>query len=243
LQAEVRLATAKIDLNEAVKDYEKSLEEVKSLALLEDRRNEEVEGVLEEPDFAGTPEKLVDRAFRLKPEIILQIKEVERLASARDERKSAWYPRIDLQLQQTRQDKRFFPDGRSDAFIVNFTFPLFDGVGRYYNVLGAERDIAAAKHRLEETKRLAKLGIIQAYKDYELGKENVSMFRELVRDATVSFDQAFGEYKVGKGDVLTVLSSERDLAKAKENFVSAVYKANTALAGLERAAYLGSEGY
>jgi outer membrane protein TolC len=65
------------------------------------------------------------------------------------------------------------------------------------------------------------------------------MFQELVREATSNFDQAFGEYRVGKGDILALLQSERDLATAKENFISSVYKANTSLANLERAAYIG----
>jgi len=65
-----------------------------------------------------------------------------------DEKKSAWFPKIDSALQQTRQDTQFFPGGRSDAFIISFSFPLFDGVGRYYNVQGAMSDVNAARQRL-----------------------------------------------------------------------------------------------
>jgi outer membrane protein TolC len=108
-------------------------------------------------------------------------------------------------------------------------------------MLGASRDIAAAKYRLEEIKRTVSVEIIKALKDYELSAQNVTLYGELVREATSNFDQAFGEYKVGKGDIMALLQSERDLAKAKENLVSAISRANTNLASLERVAYIGRE--
>jgi outer membrane protein len=125
--------------------------------------------------------------------------------------------------------------------MLNFTFPLFDGTGRYYNVMGALSDVNAAQQRLEEIKRNVKLDITNAFKDYELSMENVKMYRELIREATSNFNQAFGEYKVGKGDILTLLQSEKDLAKAKENLTSSIYKANTALSNLEKVAYINVE--
>jgi outer membrane protein TolC len=157
------------------------------------------------------------------------------------EKMSAWFPRIKTQLEQTRQDYQFFPEGRQETFRINFSWPLFDGIGRYYNMLGASRDIAAAKYRLEEIKRTVSVEIIKALKDYELSAQNVTLYGELVREATSNFDQAFGEYKVGKGDIMALLQSERDLAKAKENLVSAISRANTNLASLERVAYIGRE--
>jgi outer membrane protein TolC len=62
--------------------------------------------------------------------------------------------------------------------MLNFTFPLFDGTGRYYNVMGALSDVNVAQQRLEEIKRNVKLDITNAFKDYELSMENVKMYRE-----------------------------------------------------------------
>jgi outer membrane protein len=241
LQAEVRLLTAKIQLYEAIKEYEKALEDFSSLLILKPDEKIDVDGILEKPKFSDSSENLVERATKVRPDVTAQTREVDRLNMVYRERKSNWFPRIDTELQQSRQDKRFFPEGRSDSFMVNFTFPLFDGVGRYYNMMGALSDVAAAKHRLEETKRNVKLDIIKAFKDYELSTEDVRMYEELVREATTNFEQAFGEYKVGKGDILTLLQSEKDLATAKENYISSIYKANTALAYLEKVAYIGKE--
>jgi outer membrane protein TolC len=241
LQAEVRLVTAKIDVQRAEREYEKALEDLKSLIFLKTEETTEADGPLVEPVYKGNYESLAERALRVKPEILTQEKEIERLNMAYVEKRSAWFPKIDTGIQQTRQDYRFFPEGRSDAFYVNFTFPLFDGVGRYYNMKGALSDVSAAKQRLEETKRTVKLDIVKALKDYELTLDNVRLYRELVRDATTTFDQLYGEYRVGKGDILSLIQSEKDLAAAKENEVGALYRANIALSFLEKAAYIYDE--
>lgn len=241
LQSEVRMTTAKIEYMDAQREYEKTLAELKSLLLYDPEDEQDVEGPLVEPKYKGDYRYLTERAINIRPDVAAQKNEIERLNMAYREKMSAWFPRINAQLEQTRQDDRFFPEGRQETFRINFTWPLFDGVGRYYTMLGASSDIASAKYRLEEIKRTVGVEIIKAVKDYELSIQNVTLYTELVREATSNFDQAFGEYKVGKGDILTLLQSERDLAKAKENLVSAISRANTTLASLERVAYLSGE--
>ncbi len=241
LQSEVRMTTAKIEYMDAQREYEKTLAEFKSLLLYDPEDKQDVDGPLVEPQYKGDYRQLTERAINVRPDVTAQKNEVERLNMAYRERASAWFPRINAQIEQTRQDDRFFPEGRQETFSINFSWPLFDGVGRYYNMLGASSDIASAKYRLEEIKRNAGVEIIKAFKDYELSVQNVTLYGELVREATSNFDQAFGEYKVGKGDILALLQSERDLAKAKENLVSAISRANTTLTSLERVAYIGGE--
>jgi outer membrane protein len=183
LQAEVQATTAMIDIVDARTDYAKALEDLKSLLLMNPGEQQDTEGVLEIPKFYRNYEELAQRAISKRPDVAVQMKEVERLGMVYKEKKSEWFPKIDAQLQQQRQDKAFFPDGRQDIFMLNFTFPLFDGVGRYYNVQGASRDIQAAKYRLEDIKRNVKLDIIKAYKDYELSLESIRMYSELLRQA------------------------------------------------------------
>ncbi len=237
LQAEVGATSAKIDVIAATADYEKSLEDLKSLLLAATDAKEDVEGVLSAPTFQESYERLAERAVSRRPDVALQVKEVERLTMVYNEKKSAWYPKVDAQVQQQRQDSAFFPEGRSDTFMLNFTYPLFDGIGRYYNMEGASRDVQAAKYKLEEIKRNVKLDVIKAYKDYNVSLENIKLYSELLKQAATNFEQALGEYKVGKGDILTLLQAEKDWAKAKENLVVSLYTSNNALAALEKVSY------
>lgn len=238
LQAEVRVTSSKIEVVDAVTDYEKSMEDLKSLLLITPDEKHDVEGVLEAPQFQESYQSLTEKAIRTRPDVTYQLKEIDRLTSVYKEKKSNWWPKLDVGLQQSRQDTTFFPNGREDTVMLNFSYPLFDGVGRYYNMEGAQKDVNAAKYKLEEIKRNVKLDIIKAYKDLTLSLENIRMYDELLREATMNFNQAVGEYKAGKGDILTLIQAEKDWAKAKENLVVSMYKSNNALAYLQKVSYL-----
>ncbi len=49
------------------------------------------------------------------------------------------------------------------------------------NMEGILKEVNAAKYRLEEIMRTARLEVIKGYKDYELSLENVRMYSELLR--------------------------------------------------------------
>ncbi len=238
LQAEVRVSTVRIDLANAVMEYEKALEDLKSLLLYQVLETISLEGELKEPAAVFDARQIVERALAMRPDVTAQIKEIDRLNMAYEDKKSVWWPKLDAQLVQTRTDKAFFAENRDDTFGLSLTYPLFDGVGRYYNMQAAKSDVDAAKYKLNETRRSAELEIVKALKDFEQAKQDVRSYRELLREAVSNFDQAYGEYRVGKGDILTVLQTERDLARAKENLVVALYAANNSLANVERRAYL-----
>jgi outer membrane protein TolC len=237
LQSEVRLTSSKIEAVDALTDYEKSMEDLKSLLLIDPDEKHDVEGALEAPEFRESYQSLTEKAIKTRPDVTYQLKEIDRLTSVYKEKKSNWWPKLDVGLQQSRQDGTFFPNNREDTLMLNFSYPLFDGVGRYYNMEGAQKDVNAAKYKLEEIKRNVKLDIIKAYKDFDLSLQNIRMYDELLREATTNFNQAIGEYKAGKGDILTLIQAEKDWAKAKENLAVSLYKSNNALAYLRKVSY------
>lgn len=238
LQAEVRLTSSKIDLVDAETDYEKSMEDLKSLLLIGPDEKHDVNGALDAPIFSESYESLAEKAVKTRPDVTYQLKEIDRLTSVYKEKKSNWWPKLDVGLQQSRQDTSFFPNNREDTVMLSFSYPLFDGVGRYYNMEGALRDVSAAKYKLEEIKRNVRLDVIKAFKDFNLSLENIRMYDALLKEATTNFNQALGEYKAGKGDILTLIQAEKDWAKAKENLVVSMYKSNNALAYLKKVSYL-----
>jgi outer membrane protein len=238
LQAEVHLSTVKIEHFTAEKEYEKARDDLRSIVGAPFHESVEAEGILMEPERSFRDRDLIERALAVRPDVLTQTREIDRLTMVYKEKKAAWFPKIDAELSQSRRDRTFFPDNREDVLLLSFTFPLFDGVGRYYNVEAAQSDVQAARFRLDEIRRNVELDILKALNDYELGRRNVTSFRELLREATSNFEQAYGEYKVGKGDILTLIQAEKDLEKAKENLVVALYQANNALANLEKVAYL-----
>ncbi|MCU0530836.1 MAG: TolC family protein, partial [Syntrophales bacterium] len=63
---------------------------------------------------------------------------------------------------------------------------------------------------------------------------NVNVAEEQLKQALQNYDQAFGEYKVGKGDILSVVFAETLLAQAREQDVQAKLNLYLAKALLER---------
>lgn len=238
LQAEVRFTSSRIELFSSEKELEKALEDLNSLLLLKPNENLEIEGELSIPNIKEGLDSLTEMALKKRPDVNYQLKEIERLNMVYNEKKSEWYPKIDIELQQSRLDKSFAPNNRQDILGLTLTYPIFDGVGRHYNLKAAASDVNAAKFKLEEIKRNARLEIAKAYKDFEKSLENTRLYKELLKEAETNFEQAFGEYKVGKGDILVLLQSEKDLSQAKENLVTSLYQLNNAMAYLEKVAYI-----
>ncbi|MCX8110632.1 MAG: TolC family protein [Syntrophorhabdaceae bacterium] len=238
LQSEVRLTSSKIELFDAEKDFEKALEDLNSILLFKPDDKLDVEGNLASPSIKENLDTLVERALKTRPDVNYQLKEIERLDNVYKEKKSEWYPKLDAELKQSRIDKTIIPNNRQDTFGLTLSYPIFDGVGRYYNMKAAASDLSAARFKLEEIKRTVRLEIAKAYKDYELSIENVKLYQEFLREANTNFEQALGEYKIGRGDILALLQAEKDLTKAKENLVTSLYQANNALAHLKKVAYI-----
>lgn len=238
LQAQLRMESALIEYENAKKEYEKSLESLASYLLLDQLQTLHVEGSLEKPDFKMDVNEIIKKALTSKPEILAQKNEIKRLEMAYKEKESSWYPKIDAEIQHQRQDTVFFPKIRSDQFVISFVLPIFDGFGRYYSLKGVKSEISAAKAKLEEMKRETESQIKTAFIEYGMSLRNVELYEKLVEEAKVNFEQLLGEYQVGKGDILSLLNSEKDLASAKERYLRSLMEANISLFYLEKVAYL-----
>jgi len=67
-----------------------------------------------------------------------------------------------------------------------------------------------------EAKRNIKLEVNNAYKDIERSYANYRTALSLVNEGkVVNYDQAFNEYKVGKGDIIALLQAEVNLARSR----------------------------
>ena len=74
----------------------------------------------------------------------------------------------------------------------------------------------------------------KSYEDFLTASRNVKVADEQLKQALQNYDQAFGEYKVGKGDILSVVFAETLLAQAREQDVVAKLNLYLAKALLER---------
>lgn len=233
LQSQVRVSEAEIDLFSAEQEYEKARENLKSLLQGEVG---ELEGPEGEPTFFPQKEEVIAHGLSRRPDIRRQEKELERLRFAYKEKRAKFYPKFDVALSEQRQGREFLPQESSRVLFLGVSFPLFDGVGRYYDLLRLKAEIDGAGMKLDELKRVAALEITKALLDLELARENVKRAKALLSEAEANFAQALEEYRVGKGDILTLLQSQKAVAEAKERVLGAILSSRLSLAYLEKVA-------
>jgi outer membrane protein len=80
------------------------------------------------------------------------------------------------------------------------------------------------------------LDVAKAYEDFMTASKDVVVAKEQFRSADQNYAQAFGEYKVGKGDILSLVTAEAALARAQEQLTLARLNLVLSKALLERTA-------
>ena len=108
--------------------------------------------------------------------------------------------------------------------------------GKFYRRKAASIDVLTSGENLKEIKRKLQLDLRKSYEDFVTASRNVKVAAEQDKQAQQNYDQAFGEYKVGKGDILSVVFAETLLSQAREQDVVAKLNLYLAKALLERTA-------
>ena len=89
---------------------------------------------------------------------------------------------------------------------------------------------------LNEAVRQVMLDVAKAYEDFVTASKNVVVAKEQFRTASQNYAQAFGEYKVGKGDILSLVTAEAALAGVQEQLTLAKLNVVLSKALIERTA-------
>jgi outer membrane protein TolC len=234
-QAQVRYTEARIDTIEAKKDLEKAIGELNSLIDWPLDKKTKLEGELKTSWILFSFSMLEDLALGQRPEIARHSLEIKKTKQAIKEQKSNYWPKLDSQLAYFRYDTEPQFEEYEAIVFVSLSYDIFDGLGRYYRVIAQKRAHQAAKEQLSEIKREISLEVHNAYKDLELAFSSYQVALELAREAEVNYEQAFGEYKVGKGDILSLIQADMNLAKSRVGLVQRLLNYNTAMSALEKA--------
>jgi len=149
--------------------------------------------------------------------------------------KSEYFPKIDSEIDFNWFDNNFGLSQREHMFLVTLSYNIFDGLGRYHRVSAKKRELMANYKRLDELKREIGLEVYKAYKDLEMAFSSLKIAKELVREAQINYNQAYGEYKVGKGDIIALIDAELALSQSREELIKQVLNYNLAISGLEHA--------
>ncbi len=236
LQASVRVEQARFNLIQAEGDFAKALSELRSLIGAPADGSPELNGSLE---AAGVlPERPILRnAVLRRPEILQARYTLDRAKRARDSVTSEFYPTVSASMSYSRTtDTGMTGNPAQDRVaMLSASWNLFE-FGKFYRRKSSAIEIRVSEEGLRELQRQLSLDLEKNYEDYVTADRNVAVASEQLRQAEQNYDQAFGEYKVGKGDILSLVQAETLLANAREQTVSARLNRILAEAQVERTA-------
>lgn len=237
LQASVRREQARFNLVQAEGELSKSLTELNSLLGRALDTPYDLQGSLDLEPRAPDRNALSDAALA-RPEL----KRAENaLTIARNNvslQKSAFYPVISASGAHSRIDGGLYGTLANDtdqSVGLYATWNIFE-LGKIYKTRAAQIDVRVSEENLNETARQVLLEVAKAYEDFLTAIKDVRVAKEQFRSADQNYAQAFGEYKVGKGDILSLVTAEAALARAQEQLTLAKLNLVLAKALLERTA-------
>jgi len=241
----VRLEQARFNLVQSEGTLQKSLSELSSFIGRPVVNAEELRGDFIF-DMPLPDEKLLLTAQMRRPEIIQSELAVKRAQSSQSLATGDYLPVISGNLTYSRSDDTIanaIPpfvnpmEDRSAALVASWN--LFE-FGKFYRSQAASIDILTSEENLKETRRVLQLDLRKNYEDFLTALRNVKVALEQDRQAQQNYDQAFGEYKVGKGDILSLVVAETLLSQAREQKVSSALNLYLSKALLERTAGIES---
>ena len=236
LQASVRLEQARYNLVQAEGNLRKALAEVFSLIGRTEEAGEMIEGRLDMN--GGLPDlKALTDAVHSRPEIRQAEIALKKAESSRSLARVDFYPTVSATVSYGRSDAATLGgsalEDRSAGVAASWN--IFE-LGKFYKAKSARIEVAVSEDNIRELKRQLLLECRKAYEDLATAARNETVAAEQLRRAEQNYEQAFGEYKVGRGDILSLVQAEGLLANAREQLVSARLNAVLAKALLERIA-------
>jgi len=236
LQASVRLEQARFNVVQAEGNLRKALSELYSLIGRPDETEGNTEGRLDAGGAVPELKPISDAVLR-RPEILQAEIALKRSESSRSLAEGDFYPTVSANLSYGRSDAATFGnqtlEDRSAG--VTATWNLFE-LGKFYRTKSARIEVAISEENLRELRRQLLLDCRKGWEDLVTAVRNETVAAEQLRQAEQNYEQAFGEYKVGKGDILSLVQAESLLAAAREQLTTARVNAVLARALLEKIA-------
>ncbi len=233
LQASVRLEQARYNLIQAEGDYNKALSELNSLIGLPVDEKRDLKGTLDLELNLPDRAKVLDKALN-RPDVIKAGNLVKILENNKKLITSEFYPLISASASYTKTDGGVNTISREDKVIaLTASWNVFEW-GKFFRRKSAEIEESVAVEKYNEIKRVAQLETYKAYEDIITALNKLKVAKKQLELAEHNYKQAFGEYKVGKGDMLTLIQAESALANAREQTINSKLSVILSVVALER---------
>ena len=239
LQSSVRLEQAKFALVQAEGEFKKALLELNSLIGKPLDSQSDIEGSLDLevklPDRNALSNIVLQRPEIKQAEGSLKIAENNKSISL-----STFYPLItaNASYQNTTGGVRALAVGQAaiteeKILGLTATWNIFE-LGKFFRAKSSELEKGVTLENLNDLKRQLLLDAHKAYEDLITAVNNLQVAQQQLKQAEQNYSQAFGEYKVGKADILSLVQAESLLATAREQLINSRLNLVSSKVSLER---------
>lgn len=240
LQASVRLEQAKFNLIQAEGDYNKALSGLNSLIGLPVEEKRSIKGALEIETKLPDRIKVLEATMQ-RPEIIQAENLIKISQNNKSLAKSEFYPSLSTSASYTKATggQQINPTVEDKSISITASWNIFE-LSKFFRKKSSEFEENVSVERFNDLKRAVQLDAYKAYEDILTALSKLKVAQKQLELAEHNYQQAFGEYKVGKGDILSLVQAGSTLSNAREQLISsklAVILSKTAIeriAGIER---------
>jgi outer membrane protein TolC len=237
LQAKVRLENVRYMLVQAENEYKKSIANLNSLIGFPlDRETEVDSAVIIDFEDDKIPDFDTIKNLALKRPVFKQYRydlDVSRLQAKQS--LLSFTPSVYISYSLNKDYNSLYASSSDyNLFRIGISWTIFEGLKRYYSYLSAKENERSYRYRLKELKRQITLNLYSIYLDLKTAYKNVNVAKTLLKEAEHNYKQALGEYKVGKGDIISLVTAESALADAHETYVRSLLNIALTRATLER---------
>ncbi|MCE5311940.1 MAG: TolC family protein [Nitrospiraceae bacterium] len=237
LQASVRLEQAKFNLVEAENNLRKAVVQLNSVIGRPLDTMYDLSGSLS-ASYPAPDRKSLELAASEKPEI-RQAEFRQKIADFNKQTAlSDFYPSLTAEAGYSKTSgssrSSATTTGENRTAAITAKWNIFE-LGKYHRVKSSRYEQDVSTENLKETKRQTLLTLGLTYEDYVTAVNNMSVAQEQLKQAQQNYDQAFGEYKVGKADILSLVQAESQLAAAREQLINTKLNLVTSRINLEKA--------
>ena len=219
LQASVRLEQARFNLVQSEGDFKKALSDLNSLIGKPLDIRYDIEGSLDLKTELPDRDQISHIALQ-RPDIKQAEDSLKVAGHTKSLTASALFPTLSAQASYTKTGGGISKTSSQEEKIaaLTATWNIFE-LENFFNIKssGLQEDIAL--ENLNDLKRQVLLDVFKTYEDFITVSNKLTVARQQLKQAEHNYEQAFGEYKVGKGDILSLVQAESLLANAREQMI------------------------
>ena len=173
----------------------------------------------------NTLEEATKHALEYSPSIIAGKYNIKGAQALHSESKSAFYPKVDIELSQNYNENynEFIgTDDRSQGLVV-LSYNLYNGGAdegkRFKTLTQLDQEVSIT----EDMKREVTLNVQLAWSSYELALEQIPFLEQYQKQSQETLTLYSSEYQLGKRSLLDLISAENDLKRANDELIYAKY--------------------